>query len=57
MTVTALTEDALILGQRLAVLEPGDLSFGGGVNGAHHLGLVVLARVDEGLLLLDRWGI
>ena len=57
MTVAALAEDALILGERLAVLEPGDLGFGGGVNGAHHLGLVILPRVDESLLLLDRWGI
>jgi hypothetical protein len=57
VTVATLAKDTLILGEWLAVLEPGDLGFGGGVDGANHLGLVVLAGVDERLLLLDRWGI
>ncbi len=53
VSVAALAEDALILGQVLAVLEPGHLGLGGGVDDANDLRLVVLPGVDEGLLLFD----
>ena len=40
-----------------AVLVPGDLGAGRGVDDADDLGLVALAGVDEGLLLVDLGGV
>ena len=53
MAVAALAEDPLIFAERFAILEPRDFGLGRGVNDADDLRLVVLARVDEGLLLFD----
>jgi hypothetical protein len=53
VTISALTEDSLILGEWKAVLEPGDFGLGRGVNDADDLRFVVLSGVDERLLLVD----
>ena len=57
MSVTTLAEDSFFLGQSFSIFEPNDIGFRRGMNDANDFSFVVLAGVNERLLLLDGWRI